>query len=116
MQSPLRSLLGRHSSAVNVLVDIRGGVELPGTALDALPDLARSRGRALGSDEVIDAGLDLAERVLDVAALREARTQEGGVDGQQDPRPALEQDGGEQQTDPEEDLEAGDDRHGCIVV
>lgn len=69
--STLRGLLRRYSSAVNVLVDIRSGVELPSTAVDAVLDLARSRGRALCSDQVVDAGFELAEGDLDVAALRE---------------------------------------------
>lgn len=115
MLSPLLGLLG-HGSAVDVLVDIGSGVELPSTALDTVPDLSCGRRSTLGTDEVIDTGLEHGEGVLNVAALRKSGAQEGGVDGNQDPRPALEQDSREQQADPKKDLEAGHDRHGHVIV
>jgi hypothetical protein len=113
--SPLLGLLG-HGSAVDVLVDIGSGVELTSTTLDTVPDLSCGRRSALGTDEVIDTGLEHGERVLDVAALRESGAQECSVDGNQDPRAALEENSREQQADPKEDLEAGHDRHGHVVV
>ena len=51
-----------------------------------------------------------------MSALREAGTQEDRVDANQDPGPALEESGSEQQTNPEHDLEAGNDSHGGVVV
>ncbi len=111
----LRRLLGSGSTA-GVLVEVGGGMELPRAALDAVPNLASHGRGALGADQVVDAGLELGERALHVAALGKARAQEGGVDGDQDPRAALEENGGQQEADPEEDLEARDHRHGRIVV
>lgn len=91
-------------------------MELSGAALDTIPDLSRDRGCTLSANKVVDAGFDLGERVLDVAALSETCTEESSIDCNQEPRPTLEQDGRDQKADPEEDLEAGHDRHGHVVV
>lgn len=91
-------------------------MELLSTALDAVPDLPGNGGSALGADEGVDAGAELGEGVLHVGALGEAGAQEGSVEGDEDPRAALEQNGGEQQADPEEQLEARHDGHGRIIV
>ena len=111
----LRGLL-RDSSAVQMLVNIRSRVELSGTTLDTLPDLTGDRRGALRTDQIVDLGLEQAEALLDVAALGETSADEGGVDGEQDPAAALEEDGGQEQADPEQDLETRDNQHGCIVV
>lgn len=81
-------------------------MELSCGALYAIPNLASRRRGTLGADEIVDAGFELAERVLDVAALSEASAQEGGVDGKQDPRPALEEDSSKEQANPQQNLEA----------
>lgn len=91
-------------------------MELLGTTLDTVPDLSGDRGSALGTDKRLDAGVELSERVLDVGALGEASSEEGSVDGQEDPRSALEDDGREENADPEEDLEGGNNRHGRVIV
>lgn len=91
-------------------------MELASTTLDALPNLAGHWRSTLGTDEVVDTGLDHRERVLDVAALRESGAEESSVESNQDPRAALEEDGRKQEADPEEDLETGDDGHGHVIV
>ena len=91
-------------------------MELPRAVLDSVPNLAGRRRSALGTNQVVDTGLELGERVLHVAALGEAGTQENGVGSQQDPRAALEENGAEQEADPEKDLETGDNGHGGIIV
>lgn len=91
-------------------------MELTGKALDGLPSLASSGRSALSANEVVDASLKVAERVLDVAALSEAGAEEDGVDDDQDPRAALEEDDVEEDTEPEDELNVGDNRHGRIVV
>lgn len=111
----LRRLLGSRT-AVGVLAHISSSVELPDTALDLLPNLARSRRGPLRTHKPVDLVLEVVERVLDVRALREARAEEGGVDRDEDPGAALEEDGGEGDAEPEEDLERGDDGHGVVVV
>ena len=91
-------------------------MELPGSLLGRLPSLARSRGSSLGSDQRVDTGAELGERVLDVAALGVASTEEGSVEDNQDPRSALEEDGRQQNAEPEKNLERRNNGHGSIVV
>lgn len=110
----LRLVGGR--GAGGVLVDVGNRVELPHTTLGAIPGLAENRRGTLGTDEVVDAGLELGERILHVRALRESGAQEGGVQGDKDPGAALEEDSGQQQAHPQENLEPRDYRHGHVVV
>lgn len=91
-------------------------MELTGKALDGLPSLTSSRRGALSANEVVDADLKVAERVLDVAALSKAGAEEDGVDDDQDPGAALEEDDVEEDTEPEDELNVGNNRHGRIVV
>lgn len=91
-------------------------MELTGEALDGLPSLTSSRRGALSANEVVDALLKVAERVLDMAALSEAGAKEDGVDGDQDPGATNEEDDVEKNADPEEELNVGNDRHRRIVV
>lgn len=91
-------------------------MELAGAILDAVPDLAGGGGRALGADERVDAGAELGHGALDVGALRVAGAQEDGVEDEQDPRAALEQNGRQQDAAPQQDLEGRDNRHAGVVV
>ncbi len=91
-------------------------MELSGAVLDAFPDLPGRRRGALGTHEVVHPRLELAKRVLDVDALGEAGAQEDCVKDDKDPRSALEQEGGDEEAEPKEDLECRDDRHGAVVV
>lgn len=111
----LRGLLGDGSTA-GELVHIGGGIELPGSILYAIPHLTSRRGSTLGTDEVINTSLELAKRGLNVAALGVAGAQKGGIDGEQDPRPALEEDSSKHQTHPEGDLQSRHHRHGRVIV
>lgn len=113
--SSLGALLGP-GGTLSVLLDIRGIVELLDTVLDALPHLAGCRWSTLGTDQRVHPGAQQGERVAEVWALREAGADEDGVQGDQDPRPALEEDGGQQQAEPEEDLESRHYRHARGVV
>lgn len=109
----LRSLLG---GTAGVAADLGGIAELAGVVLGVLPDLAGNGRGALGGDERVDADGELAEGGLDVAALGVASAEKGGVETEKDPGAALEEDGGEHNAEPEEDLEASDDGHGRVVV
>lgn len=115
MRKHLRRLLGR-AGTTHVAVDVGGIAELASVVLDVVPDAAGGGGSALGTDKRVDASRELAERGLDVAALGVAGADKGRVDGEQDPRAALEQEGGEDDAEPEEDLEARHNRHGRVVV
>jgi len=65
---------------------------------------------------MIDSRLQLTERALNEARLSESCAEEGGVDGDQDPRTLLEGDGGEEDTAPEKDLEDSNKTHGGVIV
>lgn len=91
-------------------------MELLGTVLDDLPDLARGRGSSLGADKRVDTSAELSERVLNMGALGETSTKEGSVEDNEDPRSALEENSGEEDTAPESDLEGGDNGHGSVIV
>lgn len=91
-------------------------MELSHATLDRIPSRPSGRGSALGAHLVVDACLERGKRVLDVGALVEAGAQEGRVQSQEDPASALEENGGEEEADPEEDLENSNDRHGSVVV
>ena len=68
-------------------------MELSSAVLDAIPDLTSCWGCPLSTDKIVDARLKLGERVLNMCALGEAGPEESGVDSQQDPGTALEEDG-----------------------
>ena len=91
-------------------------MELPDTVLESLPHLAGSGGSALGANERVHTGTEQGERLAEVRALGVAGAEEDGVQGDEDPRPALEEDGGQEHAEPEEDLESRDDRHARGVV
>lgn len=111
----LRSLLW-YRGTVGVLAKIRGIVELAGSSLDTVPDLSGRRRGVLLSNSRVNSGTELADSVLHVSALRKTSTEEGSVKGQQDPRSALEQDGGQEKTGPEKDLQTRHDSHGGVVI
>ncbi len=114
--SPLRGLLRYSGAVVHVLADIGSVVELARSVLDTVPDLTGRGGSALGTDKRIDVGLQLTKGILHMGALAKAGTHEGGVEREQNPGSALEEDGSQEQTDPQEDLESGHDGHRHIVV
>lgn len=91
-------------------------MELPGTTLDAIPNLPGCRRRSLSTQLAIDPSLKCRERVLDMGALAESGAEEDGVEGKQDPAAALEKDGGTEEAGPQSDLKAGDNRHRHVVV
>lgn len=81
-------------------------MELPGTSLDAIPNLPGGRWSSLSPHEVIDSGLKSSEGALHVGAVVNARPQENRVDDQEDPAPALEQDGAEKEATPQCNLKS----------
>lgn len=91
-------------------------MELPGTALDTIPNLSGSRGCALSTDEVVNPCLESREGALDVGTLAETGAEEAAVDDQQDPASTLEQDRRHKETDPQRNLKARDNRHGRVIV
>lgn len=111
----LRSFLGS-STPSSVPGDIGSRMELPGAALDTIPYLPGSWWGSLSTELAIDPSLEGGEGVLDMRALAEAGANEDGVQGQQNPAAALEEDGGDEEANPQSDLEAGNDRHGHVIV
>lgn len=111
----LRGLLGSGATC-SVPGDIGSRVELPGTALDTIPNLTSRWWGSLSAELAVDPRLESGEGVLDVGALAEAGADEDGVEGEQNPAAALEEDGGDEEADPQGDLEAGDDGHGHVIV
>lgn len=112
---PLRGLL-RGRSTAEVAVDVGVEIELANDGLNGIPDLAGLRGSALVSDSRVDASLELGQTVLDVRALAIASTDESSVDDDQDPGAALEEKRGEEDADPQDQLEPADNGHGKVVV
>jgi hypothetical protein len=104
------------SAAFDVLANIGSIMELSRTALNTIPNLSGCRRSRLSTNKAVDSCLQLSELALNEGALCESCTEEGSVDGDQDPGTAAECNGGQQKTAPEEDLENGDEPHRCIVV
>lgn len=75
-------------------------MELPGTALDTIPHLPGRWRRSLSTQLAIDPSLKRGERVLNMGALAEAGADEDGVESEQDPAAALEEDGRSKEADP----------------
>mgnify|MGYP006976736508 CR=1 FL=1 len=107
----LGGLLGCSNTAL-ILVKIGDSVELASCRLNIIPDLASLGRGALGTDEVVDAGLEQGKSILDMNALGEAGAQERGVDSEKDPGATLEQNHAEDQAQPQHDLKARNHRHG----
>lgn len=91
-------------------------MELPGTTLDAIPNLPERGRDSLSAKLAVDSGLEDREGVLHVRALGETSAEEGGVESQQDPAAALENNGPDEKTNPEGDLESGHNGHGRVIV
>ena len=111
----LGSLL-RGWCSVHILSNIGSIVECSRTALNTFPNLPGRRGSGLRTDEGVDSCLQLSELAFDEGALSESGSEEGGVDGDQNPRTLAECDGGEEESAPEKDFEDGDESHGRIIV
>lgn len=91
-------------------------MKLASGVLDGGPNLLGGRGGTLSTNKRVDTGAEVRHGVLNVAALGESCTQESGIKTEQDPRAALEHNGGEKNANPQEDLQARDNGHGSIVV
>lgn len=91
-------------------------MELAGTVLNKLPSRSRSRRSTLSTSQVVKTRLQQSERVLHVRALGESSSEEDGVDSEDSPRPTLEEDGGQEQSAPEGNLQDRHDRHGKVVI
>jgi len=102
--------------ATNIAADIRGISSLTHDILERGPSLASSRWRALVGELHIDACRELADGLLDKAALGNAGAEENGVDEQQDPGAFLEEQRGANDAEPEGNLEHGNEGHGPIIV
>ena len=104
------------SSAVNVLANIGNIMELSRSALNTVPNLSGRRRSRLSTNKAVDSCLQSSELILYKGALSESCTEEGSVDGHQDPGTPAECNGGQQEAGPEEDLEICDKPHRCIIV
>lgn len=91
-------------------------MELLSSVLDNAPDLSSNRRGALGTNERVDTGRKAGEGILYVGALCVAGTQESSIQGDEDPRSALEENSGQEDAEPEEGLKGGDDGHGSVIV
>lgn len=112
----LLSLLGRGLRPTKVLAEISGVVEGVSASLDGTPDLTSCWRSRLSTDKAVNSGTKLSELTLNEAALCVSCTEEGGVHNNQDPRSLGEDDGGEENTTPEQDLENGNKTHRGIIV
>lgn len=74
----LRCLLGSGATS-SVSGDVGGGMELPGTALDTIPNLSSSGRSSLSPELAVNPSLEGGEGILDVGALAEAGANEDGV-------------------------------------
>ena len=85
-------------------------------ALDGLPAIAHSRVGGLVREACIKTSSAVRDSALDEAALGISCTEEGGVNGNQDPRALLEHDCRQEEAEPQEDLKNGHDGHGLVIV
>lgn len=113
--SDLLSLL-RWLATTNESVDVRGVRSLAHEPLDSLPSLPDNWRCALVRHHGIRTRSALTDGALHKAALAVPCPEKDGVDGQQDPAALGEGNGGEHDTEPEQDLKTGDKSHGSIVV
>lgn len=102
--------------ATNVTVDVSRVVSLLGDTLDLVPHVARSRGHVLPVRKSVTASTQLVEHTLNESALRDAGTDEDGVDGDEDPAALLEEKSRAEETEPESNFEPSDQGHAGIVV
>lgn len=102
--------------STNIPADVGRIRGLADDVLEGSPTLAGGRGSALVGKLGINTSSQLVDGVLDEAALRNAGTEEDGVDGEQDPGPFLEEKRGANNAEPEGNLEHGDEGHGAIIV
>lgn len=68
-------------------------MELDSNLLDNIPALLELRWGSLGANKVVGSCDDVSKRILDMAALSIASSEECCVQAKQDPRPTLEKDG-----------------------
>ena len=113
----LLRLLGSGTGLTSdILADIRSIGSLTNNSLEGTPALLGSRRSALVSKLGIDASSELADGLLDKAALRNAGAEEDSVDNEQDPGAPLEEERRSKDAEPQENLEEGNKRHGAIIV
>ncbi len=83
------------STAANVLANIGNIMELSRTALNTVPNLSGRRRSRLSTNKAVDSCLQFSELILYEGALSESCTEEGSVDGDQDPGTPAECNGGQ---------------------
>ena len=103
-------------STTSVAVDVGEVGGLLDTALDGLPSLTDSWWHVLSVGNSITTSAELVDGTLDKGALVEASAEEDGVDDDEDPSTLLEEDGGAEQTEPQDDLKDGHNSHAEVVV
>ena len=105
-----------HRLAPNIPINIRCIRDLSSHSLNRFPRLSRHRGRTLIRDQRIPPLHHLPYRSLHKTALTVPTPQENGIHDQQDPASLCENDGGEEDAEPEEDLKRGNEHHAGVVV
>ena len=95
---------------------IRSIMEPTSKQFDGIPTLADAGGDILRAENGVHASIELGERVLKMGALGKSGSQEDGIDGDENPGPALEEDCRYQETDPYGNFEPCDDRHGTAII
>jgi hypothetical protein len=103
-------------STTHILPHIRGINDLSEKSLDSLPTLSNSRWDIGVLNLLVNTSGKLTESALDELALGESCSKEDGVDTEQDPGAFGEGDGGEEEAEPQKDLEHGHQQHGAIIV
>lgn len=84
-------------------------------ALERFPTRSDRGGHVLPLCHLVTFRAQLVQHALHERALADPRSQEDGVRKQQNPAPFLEQQGGTKETEPEGNLEPGDERHGRVI-
>lgn len=91
-------------------------MELTSTTLNTLPNLSSRWRDTLTSNKRINTGTKALELSTDKRRLSVTSSQESSVDHEQDPGALGEDDSGQEEAAPEEDLEDSDEAHGEVVV
>ena len=116
MEILLRFLGWRLRLTLDVAVNVGLVVHLFQDILRLSPSRADGRRDVLTVRQSVTTGSDMANHALNKCALADAGAQESGVQGENDPAAAGEEDGRTHKAEPQRKLEAGNERHAGVIV
>lgn len=102
--------------SANVLADVSCVSGLADNVLEGAPALADRWGNALVGELGVKTGSQLGDGTLDKGALGEAGAEEDGVDRDEDPGALLEEESRTEDSEPQSNLEDGNQSHAAIIV